>query len=450
MEILNNIWVALSTPNEGLLNVLSIPLYFVENLLTMYLFLNLTKITSTRKQQITYIILMSVLSIITISVIPSPFNIYINYFIMFPVAYLIFRKNSSFIKICASIALALIIYNILGGFFLNPYITFFKISTDELSTIPIYRLFYMFIIYIVITLIISLLRYKNIQLKFVEEIDTKSKYTIIASSFLGIITIVVQSVTLFYYVETLPIIITFLSFITLLSYFLINIYSINRMFKLFLTRKELESEKLYNQTLRILHDSVRGFKHDFDNTVTTIGGYVRTNDMEGLKKYYLQLEDDCQKVNTLYVLNPEIINNDGIYNLLTTKYHEAEEKGIKVTITVLLDLGNLKMRIYDFARILGILLDNAIEASSESDEKIINIIFRNDAKNSRQLIIIENSYKDKNVDTEKIFEKGASGKENHTGLGLWEVRKILKKTNNANLFTSKTDTLFSQQLEIYY
>ena len=108
------------------------------------------------------------------------------------------------------------------------------------------------------------------------------------------------------------------------------------------------------------------------------------------------------------------------------------------------------MRIYDFARILGILLDNAIEASSESDEKIINITFRNDSKNSRQLIIIENSYKDKNIDTDKIFEKGISGKENHTGLGLWEVRQILKKTNNANLFTSKTDELFSQQLEIYY
>lgn len=283
-----------------------------------------------------------------------------------------------------------------------------------------------------------------------EDIDNKSKYIIFINFLLGIVTIIVQSVTLYYFVDSLPILITFLNFMTFFSIFVISIYSITRVFKLFTTNRELESEKSYNKTLRILHDSVRGFKHDFDNTVTTIGGYVRTNDMEGLRKYYLQLEDDCQKVNTLYVLNPEIINNDGIYNLLTTKYHEAEEKDIKVTITVLLDLGNLKMKIYDFARILGILLVMQIEASSESDEKLINITFRNDSKNSRQLITIENSYKDKNVDTEKIFEKGTSGKENHTGLGLWEVRKILKKTNNANLFTSKTDTLFSQQLEIYY
>ncbi len=139
----------------------------------------------------------------------------------------------------------------------------------------------------------------------------------------------------------------------------------------------------------------------------------------------------------------------GIYNLLTSKYHEAEAKDIKVNMTFLLDLNTLKMKIYEFARILGILLDNAIEASSECDEKIINITFRNDSKNNRQLITIENTYQNKNIDTEKIFEKGVSEKENHTGLGLWEVRKIIKKNNNANLFTSKTDKFFSQQLELY-
>ena len=108
------------------------------------------------------------------------------------------------------------------------------------------------------------------------------------------------------------------------------------------------------------------------------------------------------------------------------------------------------MKIYEFARVLGILLDNAIDASSECDEKVINIIFRDDAKNHRQLITIENTYQDKNVDTEKIFDKGVSGKENHTGLGLWEVRKILNKSKNLDLFTTKNDKYFSQQIEIYY
>ena len=144
--------------------------------------------------------------------------------------------------------------------------------------------------------------------------------------------------------------------------------------------------------------------------------------MEGLKKYYLELEDDCQRVNNLYILNPEVVNNDGIYNLLTKKYNEADSKNIKVNITFLLDLGNLHMKVYEFARILGILFDNAIEASSECKEKIINLSFRNDTKNSRELVIIENTFNDKNVDIDKIFEKGVSGKEKWADSPLFPFR----------------------------
>ena len=220
--------------------------------------------------------------------------------------------------------------------------------------------------------------------------------------------------------------------------------------KLVTTTRKLESAEEYNKTLHILHDSVRGFKHDFDNIVTTIGGYINTNDMEGLKGYYTQLEEDCLRVNNLYVLDPDIINNPGVYNLITTKYNEALEKDIKVNLTVLLDLNDLHMKIYEFARILGILLDNAIDAASECNEKILNIVFRNEAKNNRNIILIENTYKDKDVDIEQIFNKGVSGKQNHTGLGLWEIRQILKKNNNVNLYTNKNEKYFSQQLEIYY
>ena len=51
---------------------------------------------------------------------------------------------------------------------------------------------------------------------------------------------------------------------------------------------------------------------------------------------------------------------------------------------------------------------------------------------------------------EKIYEKAYTTKENNTGLGLWEVRKILKKNNNLNLFTTKNDEFFTQQFEIFY
>lgn len=448
MEILNNLWIAISTPNEGLLSIMTIPLFFVEVFLIMYLFIYISGINASIFQKTVYVLLASCSSIITNLFMPNPFNIFVNYFITIIFMYVIFKN--SFFKTLASFAISLITFNLIGILILNPYITLLHINTTQLNTVPMYRLLYLSIMYILTIIIILILKNRKFKITLLEDIDNKNKYIILSNLFFGILAIIVQSITLFYYVDTLPIFITFLSFISLLAYFAISIYSLTRIFKLILTTRKLESAEEYNNTLRILHDNVRGFKHDFDNIVTTIGGYVKTNDMEGLKKYYVQLEDDCQRVNNLYILNPDVVNNDGIYNLLTKKYNEADSKDIKINITFLLDLSTLHMKIYEFARILGILLDNAIEASSECEKRIINLTFRNDTKNSRELIIIENTYKNKEIDIEKIFEKGISGKENHTGLGLWEVRKLIKKNNNINLYTSKNDTFFSQQLEIYY
>ena len=343
-----------------------------------------------------------------------------------------------------------ITFGLIGFLILNPYLFMLNITSDQLLVIPSYRFGYLAIMDSIAVIIVLIIKIRNVHILSLDELDKKNKYIITVNLILGIITLIIQTLMIFYYLGKLPIFLNFLSFISLFTYFGISLFSLTRVLKLTLTTRKLESAEAYNNTLRILHDNVRGFKHDFDNIVTTIGGYIRTEDMEGLKKYYLQLEDDCQRVNTLYILNPEIVNNDGIYNLLAKKYQEADSKNIKVNITFLLDLGDLHMKIYEFARILGILLDNAIEASSECEEKIINLTFRNDNKNTRELIIIENTYNDKNIDTEKIFEKGVSGKESHTGLGLWEVRKIIKKNNNVNLHTSKNDRFFSQQLEIYY
>lgn len=448
MEVLNNIWIAISTPNEGLVNILMTLATFVEAILIMFLFTSLLNIKPSKKQKITYIVIFIITSLISMYLIPNPFNTFFNYAAMFILLYTIFKF--SILKSFITMVLSIMIFVLIGTFTLNPYITLLKINSTELNSIPILKFFYLVIMYFIIFIIAMMIKNRNCTFQLLEDIDKKNKYIIYINLILGILTLIIQSIIIFYYIDVLPNIITFLSFLSLLAYFCISIYSFTRMMKLTLTTRKLQSAEEYNNTLRILHDNVRGFKHDFDNIVTTIGGFIRTNDMEGLKKYYLQLEDDCQRVNNLYILNPEVVNNDGIYNLLTKKYYEADAKDIKVNITFLLDLSKLNMKIYEFARILGILLDNAIEASSECEEKLINLTFREDSRNSRQLIIVENTYKNKDVDTEKIFEKGISGKEEHSGLGLWEVRKIVKKNKNTNLFTTKNEKFFVQQLEIYY
>lgn len=448
MEILNNIWTALSTPNEGLMNVIMAFASIIEATLILFLFISILDIQATKFQKILYIVLSSVEGLLTMNFIPEPFNVFVNYAILFFIIYKVFNLN--FFKTLLALLIPNVAFALIGTLILNAYLTITNINYEQLLITPIYRITYLLIMYLIILFLIFVFKYKKLEIHFFENLDKKTKNILIITLSLGLFTIALQLYITAYNINILPILISILSFICLLSYFYISIYSITRIIKLNKTYQQLESAEEYNRTLRILHDNVRCFKHDFDNIVTTIGGFVKTNDMKGLKQYYSQLEKDCQKVNNLYVLNPEIINNNGIYNLLMKKYHEAEAKNVDLNLTFLLDLNSLRIQIYDFAKILGILLDNAIEASSECKERLVNIIFRNDEKNSRQLLIIENTYKDKNVDLNKIFDKGVTGKENHTGLGLWEIRQILKRNNNLNLHTTKNDNFFTQQFEIYY
>ena len=60
MEILNNIWMALSTPNEGLANIIVSLGGFVENFLIMILFLTILEIKSDKKQKLIYVFSMSI------------------------------------------------------------------------------------------------------------------------------------------------------------------------------------------------------------------------------------------------------------------------------------------------------------------------------------------------------------------------------------------------------
>ena len=220
--------------------------------------------------------------------------------------------------------------------------------------------------------------------------------------------------------------------------------------KLDIATRDLENAESYNNSLTVLYDNVRGFKHDFDNMVNIIGGYIESNDIDGLKKYYKSLQKDCSSVRNVQMLNPNVINNPGIYNLIVAKYQKATNLDVTINFEFFFDFENLKMPIYEFSRILGILLDNAIEAAKECDEKIVNLIFRESRKQHVQLVIIENTYLNKDIDTKKIFEKGISGKANHTGIGLWEVNKIVMNNNNIVLKTSNDDKYFKQELQIYY
>jgi len=448
MEILNNIWLALSTKNEILLNIISIPLMFLETYISLLLFTTLLNIKCDKKQTIKYTIIVSIVGLINLFFISAPYNIFINYIFAFIFIYIFFKI--SILKVFIAVIFPAIIFILIETLLLKPCLSLFNLSTAQAQSIPIYKFIFMFLTYSFVFAIICLLKSKNFKFTLLDNLNKKTKTILILNFLFGILTLSVQTYINLYYLKILPLSINIFSFISLFVYLFISIYSLTRVLKLNQTTNSLESAEEYNKSLSILHDTVRGFKHDFDNIIATLGGYIKTNDLEGLKKYYFELESDCQKANNLSALNPNLINNPGIYSLLSSKYHKADEKNIKINLEFFVDLNDLKINIYEFSRILGILLDNAIEASSECEEKFINIVFRNEEKNHRHIIIVENTYLNKDVNIEEIFKKGVSEKENHTGLGLWEIRQYIKKNTNLNLFTSKTNKLFKQQLEIYY
>ena len=205
-------------------------------------------------------------------------------------------------------------------------------------------------------------------------------------------------------------------------------------------------QKLEIKNLTYICDSTRTFRHDFNNIMQAIGGYIKTNNIYDLKEYYNNLIPECFKVNNLYRFHSKLIQNPAIYSIISNKYNTAEINNVKMSLNILLDLSNLKTDTYTLTRILGILLDNAIEAARECNQKIINISFHE--HNNKQIIIIENTYLAKGISIKNIFKKNFTTKNKNSGLGLWKVQKIINKKKNLNLITKAGKEFFSQQLEI--
>lgn len=430
----------LMEPNEMLHNIILCILSFAEAVFELIFFTQILNMSATKKQKYLYITLSTICCILANIILPSPYLM--NLVVLFLLIHFIFKQSikNTFIALI-TLYLTTFISTCLTEILLR---FIFNVSMADIINIPIYYFLSFVLIYSIFYLIYLIIRKRH---NITRKLNLSLNLTIIINLILGIITIFIQSYIFSIYKDNFPSSLMIITVLSLLIYFSISMYSLIRTNKLEQTSQELETEKLYNKTLTLLHDNIRCFKHDFDNIVQAIGGYIALNDMDGLKVYYKNLFEDCKQTNNLNILNPKVINNSSIYSLLTNKYYLASEKGIKMTFDIFTDLSNINFNIYQLTRILGILLDNAIEASEETEEKLINIEFR--ANNKKQLFIIENSCKDNNISTTKIFEKGYSTKEHNSGIGLWKVHNILSKNENVDLFTTVKNNKFRQQLEVF-
>ena len=424
--------------------------YVIENYLFLIMLLLVFDVKASNKQKLIYMVLIIPINVLSSNFMPSPFNVLVNYTCMIIMLTLIFKLN--ILKSMTSLIITIFVFGLLNILIQNPYLTILDVSLDTFTNTPKYRIPYLIILYTVFFLIILFLkRFRKIKLSLdlLDSLDSKTVAILCINLIIGFLTLCIQLIITAYYIDIVPIIITILSFLLLVSFLILSIYSFTRIIKLSNAKRDLACAEEYNQSLEILYDKVKGYKHDFDNIVSALGGYIENDDMNGLKKYFNEIKKDCKITNNLSILNPRIISNPGIYSLLNNKYFKATNSGVTFEIEFFLNLDTLKVNMFKFSRAIGVLLDNAIEEAEKCNDKIVKISFIRENRNNRSVITVKNTYSNKDVNLEKIFEKGTSNKKEHSGFGLWELRKYVKNSTNLDLYTSKDDTYFKQELSIY-
>lgn len=210
---------------------------------------------------------------------------------------------------------------------------------------------------------------------------------------------------------------------------------------------DIETEKLRkeNENLKELVDKLRIFKHDYCNVIASISGYIALNDMSGLKKFVESIMNEINEVNQLQSINMDTINEPSIFSLISSKYRLAISNNVAFNFFSNINYQELNMGIYEFSKILGILLDNAIDAAKNSSEREVFVNFEV-SKGLVQTVTIKNSYSNKDIDIKSIFNKGFSTKKIKSGIGLWEVKEIVKRYPKAKINTIKDDEFFIQKL----
>lgn len=139
-----------------------------------------------------------------------------------------------------------------------------------------------------------------------------------------------------------------------------------------LNLKEFEQLKEYTSMVENVSSELKKFRHDYINILSTISGYIESNNMANLKEFFNkeiipQNNSLNYKNNTLSKL--KYIKVPGLKGLLSSKIITAQATNIDIFIDIEEDIDLLDIDIIDLCRILGIFMDNAIEACIGSPTK---------------------------------------------------------------------------------
>ncbi|PNZ73215.1 ATP-binding protein, partial [Mammaliicoccus stepanovicii] len=233
-------------------------------------------------------------------------------------------------------------------------------------------------------------------------------------------------------------------FLILISFTIIREMALQR------TKNEIKHYYKYTLQIEQINNEMRKFRHDYVNILSTLSEFIRQEDMEGLSKYFdeniAHLHDDM-KLNAIKINGLQNLHVREIKGLLTTKVIQSQEQNINISVEITEQITKINMNIIDLSRCIGIIMDNAIEASEFVDNPSIQIAF---IKNENSILLVfMNKCSSDTPKVHKLFENHFSTKGRKRGIGLTTLKEITEKTDNVFLDTYINNQFFIQKLEIF-
>lgn len=303
--------------------------------------------------------------------------------------------------------------------------------------------YYFISIYIVIFIVFGLFR-KYIPLSFsdenVKERNFKGMYIIMA---INILIKVINDLNLNYGIQL--IIFVSINFFVLIFYIINNELNIDRIKgKLELKEKEkrIEELSLYIGTIEEIVEKYKEFRHDYKNIL--LGAGVENIDENDLLE---KLNREVMGDNSYYAfLSLKDIKYIPLKSILSYYIMLSIKKNVEVSLVTIGEIKEAHISEMEFSRVMGIILENALEEASESNNKKIEIYA--EAIDEQLNITVGNTFRSKEINLGEIYKKGYSTKGDNRGLGLYILKSIVDKNNNMTLNTFINEGMFIQDLYI--
>lgn len=217
--------------------------------------------------------------------------------------------------------------------------------------------------------------------------------------------------------------------------------------QLALQQQEQEITREYMTQMEDLYQDMCSFRHDYKNILSTMEYYMEHKELDKLEEYFRQeiLPTASSLPGQDFILGRLTqVQVTPIKSLLCSKLCSCQNKQIPFTLSIPKPVTHFPMDVLSLSQILGILLDNAMEAALQTEKPYLEIILL--PQEEHIYIEIKNTTLPLTVPISELSRRGFSTKKGHTGLGLHTIQKLLAPLEHVQFSLEVQDTIFSAKL----